>query len=110
MARGASRCCGRRRCSASICRRSFTASRSALHSTSFATSVARCCAGRLRLRRASVIVEELIATVGRYLGEERTRTAFKKFAAARRIGLDPHSEADIRLLQYGEYLLASAIG
>ena len=64
----------------------------------------------LRLRRASVLIEELIATVGRYLGEERTREAFKNFAAARRIGLDPHSEADIRLLQYGEYLLASAIG
>jgi Na+/proline symporter/signal transduction histidine kinase/ActR/RegA family two-component response regulator len=63
-----------------------------------------------RLRRASVSVEELIATVARYLGEQRTREAFKNFAAARRIGLEPHSEADIELLQHGEYLLASAIG
>ena len=63
-----------------------------------------------RLRRASVSVEELIATVARYLGEERTKEAFKNFAAARRIGLEPRSEADIALLQYAEYLLASAIG
>src|SRR6185437_6615056 len=63
-----------------------------------------------RLRRASVSVEELIAAVARYLGEERTRESFKNFAASRRIDLDPHSEADIALLQHGEYLLASAIG
>ncbi len=63
-----------------------------------------------RLRRASIKVDELIATVARYLGEERTRDSFKNFAAARRISLDPQTEADIALLQYGEYLLASAIG
>jgi signal transduction histidine kinase/ActR/RegA family two-component response regulator len=67
-------------------------------------------AATFRLRRASVAVEELIATVARYLGEERTREAFKNFAASRRIGLEPRSEADIELLQYAEYLLASAIG
>jgi Na+/proline symporter/signal transduction histidine kinase/CheY-like chemotaxis protein len=61
-------------------------------------------------RRASISVGELIATVARYLGEERTRTSFQNFAAARRISLDPQSDADIQLLQYGEYLLASAIG
>ena len=63
-----------------------------------------------RLRRASITIGELIATVARYLGEERTRASFANFAAARRIGLDPQSEADIQLLQYSEYLLASAIG
>ena len=63
-----------------------------------------------RLRRASVSVEELIAAVARYLGEGRTRESFRNFAASRRIDLDPHSEADIALLQHGEYLLASAIG
>ena len=63
-----------------------------------------------RLRRASVTVEELIATVARYLGEERTRESFASFAASRRISLEPHAEADFQLLQYGEYLLASAIG
>ncbi len=63
-----------------------------------------------RLRRASVSVGELIATVARYLGEERTRGSFASFAAARRIGLEPAAEADFQLLQYAEYLLASAIG
>jgi len=63
-----------------------------------------------RLRRASVSVEELIAAIARYLGEQRTRESFKNFAAARRIDLEPRSEADIALLQHGEYLLASAIG
>ena len=63
-----------------------------------------------RLRRASVTVEELIATVARYLGEERTRESFASFAASRRISLAPQAEADFELLQYGEYLLASAIG
>ena len=41
-----------------------------------------------RLRRASATVEEFIATVARYLGEERTRESFSSFAATRRIGLD----------------------
>jgi len=63
-----------------------------------------------RLRRASVTVGELIATVARYLGEERTRESFASFAATRRISAEPAAEADFQLLQYAEYLLASAIG
>ncbi len=63
-----------------------------------------------RLRRASVTVEELIATVARYLGEARTRESFASFAATRRISLAAAAEADFELLQYAEYLLASAIG
>ena len=63
-----------------------------------------------RLRRAAVTTEELIATIARYLGEERTRASFASFAASRRISLEPRVEADFALLQYGEYLLASAIG
>ena len=58
-----------------------------------------------RLRRASVTIEELIATIARYLGEERTRKSFASFAASRRVGLEPQAEADFQLLQYGEYLL-----
>jgi Na+/proline symporter/signal transduction histidine kinase/CheY-like chemotaxis protein len=67
-------------------------------------------APNFRLRRASISVDELIAAVSRYLGGERTRESFRNFAATRRISLDPQAEADIALLQYGEYLLASAIG
>ena len=63
-----------------------------------------------RLRRASVSVEDLIAAVARYLGDERTRRSFASFAAARRISVEPTAEADFQLLQYAEYLLASAIG
>src|SRR5437588_795658 len=63
-----------------------------------------------RLWRLSVTVEELTTTVARYLGEERTHSAFESFAASRRIGLDPRQEADIHLLRYAEHILASAIG
>ena len=63
-----------------------------------------------RLRRASVTTEELIATIARYLGDERTRESFASFAASRRVSLAPQAEADFQVLQYGEYLLASAIG
>jgi len=76
----------------------------------FVPSTLRPIAPSFRLRRASATVEELIATVARYLGEERTRESFSSFAATRRIDLTPQAEADFQLLQYAEYLLASAIG
>ncbi len=63
-----------------------------------------------RFWRASVTVEELVTTIARYLGDDRTRESFENFAASRRLSLDPQAEADIQLLQHGEYLLASAIG
>lgn len=61
-------------------------------------------------RSTAVTVEELISTVSRYLGEERTRSSFESFAAQRRIDLSPTAEADFQLLRYAEHLLASAIG
>ncbi|KAA5597234.1 PAS domain-containing hybrid sensor histidine kinase/response regulator [Blastochloris sulfoviridis] len=63
-----------------------------------------------RLWRTSLTVGELIATVARYLGEERARRAFESFADARRVLLDPDREADIHLLRHAEFLLSSAIG
>src|SRR5271154_4565607 len=63
-----------------------------------------------RRRRPPATVEELTATVARYLGEERPRESFASFAVTRRISLEPQAEAGFELLQYGEYLLASAIG
>ena len=60
--------------------------------------------------RSSVTVEELTATVARYLGEKRTRVSFESFASARRVSLDPKSEADLELMRYAEHLLASGIG
>jgi Na+/proline symporter/signal transduction histidine kinase/CheY-like chemotaxis protein len=63
-----------------------------------------------RLWRSAVTVEDLISTVARYLGEERTRRSFENFAETRRGSLDPRREADIHVLRYAEHLLASAIG
>jgi Na+/proline symporter/signal transduction histidine kinase len=63
-----------------------------------------------RLWRSSVTVEELTTTVARYLGEERTRSAFESFAGVERISLDPKDDADFRLIRYAEHILASAIG
>ncbi|MGB8893056.1 MAG: PAS domain-containing hybrid sensor histidine kinase/response regulator [Pseudolabrys sp.] len=63
-----------------------------------------------RLWRSSVTVEELTTTVARYLGEERTTSAFESFAGAQRISLEPKDEADFRLVRYAEHILASAIG
>ncbi|HEV2954476.1 MAG TPA: PAS domain-containing hybrid sensor histidine kinase/response regulator [Xanthobacteraceae bacterium] len=61
-------------------------------------------------RRASVTVGEISDTVARYLGDERTRSAFASFATARGLALDSAQEADFHLLRYAEHLLASAIG
>ncbi|HET9538079.1 MAG TPA: NahK/ErcS family hybrid sensor histidine kinase/response regulator, partial [Mesorhizobium sp.] len=63
-----------------------------------------------RLWRSSVTVEELTTTIARYLGEERTRSAFESFATAHRISLEPKEDADFRLVRYAEHILASAIG
>jgi signal transduction histidine kinase len=63
-----------------------------------------------RLWRSSVTVGDLMTTVVRYLGEDRTRTSFESFAAARRISIEPKAAADFQLLRYAEHLLASAIG
>jgi Na+/proline symporter/signal transduction histidine kinase len=60
--------------------------------------------------RSPVGVDEVTKAVARYLGEERTRAAFKSFAASRRIDLAPDAEADFQLLRYAEHLLSSAIG
>lgn len=63
-----------------------------------------------RFFRATVTVEELRASVARYLGEERAHRSFEGFARARGGGLDQKAQADIHLLRYAEHLLASAIG
>ena len=62
------------------------------------------------LRRSTVTVGELTATVARYLGEERARASFDGFAASRHISLAPAAPADFQLLRHAEHLIASAIG
>lgn len=63
-----------------------------------------------RLWRSSVTVEELVTTVARYLGEERTRGALEIFAGTHRISMEAKDEADFRLVRHAEHILASAIG
>ncbi|MGU3492446.1 NahK/ErcS family hybrid sensor histidine kinase/response regulator [Xanthobacteraceae bacterium A53D] len=63
-----------------------------------------------RLWRSAVGTEELIATVARYLGQERARSAFDSYARDNGIKLDPLREADAHLVRFAEHLLASAIG
>jgi Na+/proline symporter/signal transduction histidine kinase/CheY-like chemotaxis protein len=64
----------------------------------------------LRLWRSAISVEDLASTVARYIGEERTRTAFEGFGSGRCANLEPKREADFHLLRHAEHLLASAIG
>lgn len=63
-----------------------------------------------RLWRTTLTTGELQRTVARYLGAERTRQAFEKFAAERNIAMSPIDEADVPMLRFAEHLLASAVG
>ncbi len=63
-----------------------------------------------RLWRSSVTMGQVEETVARYLGVERTREAFAGMVQMRGLANDPAIEADIGILNFGEHLLASAIG
>jgi Na+/proline symporter/signal transduction histidine kinase len=63
-----------------------------------------------RLWRSTVTVDELRQTVSRYLGEDRTRTAFQTFEASRDLTNTGKQEADPQTMRFAEHLLASAIG
>ena len=60
--------------------------------------------------RTSVPFSDLMSTVARYLGEERTSRSFADYMASR--GIDPSSpgQADPHAVKFTENLLASAIG
>jgi Na+/proline symporter/signal transduction histidine kinase len=60
--------------------------------------------------RTSVPFDDLMSTVARYLGEERTSRAFADYMASH--GIDPSSpgQADPHAVKFTENLLASAIG
>jgi signal transduction histidine kinase len=57
-----------------------------------------------------VRISELVETVARYLGEERSRRSFERFAAEAGRTLDPRAAADLHVLRFSEQLLASTIG
>ncbi|MGO9544157.1 MAG: NahK/ErcS family hybrid sensor histidine kinase/response regulator [Rhodomicrobium sp.] len=60
--------------------------------------------------RRRIPMDDLISTVSRYLGEERTQRSFIEYMSLR--GIDPKSHAlgDMQALKFTENLLASAIG
>ncbi len=60
--------------------------------------------------RSRATAGELAQTVSRYLGAERTETAFRGFGIARGAALEPNAEVDLQTLRFAEHLLASAIG
>ncbi|KAB2850595.1 MAG: hybrid sensor histidine kinase/response regulator [Hyphomicrobiaceae bacterium] len=60
--------------------------------------------------RSSVTVGDLMHTVSRYLGGERTQRSFEEYAQSRNIDLIAHAESDIHILRFTEHLLASAVG
>ncbi len=62
------------------------------------------------LWQANVSVQDLQATLARYLGLEHTRKAFADFISERRLDPNPQTDADIHLLKFSETMLASAIG
>lgn len=64
----------------------------------------------LRPWRSAVTVGEVVATVSRYLGEERTRASFSTHARARGLSFDLGREADADTVRYAEHLLAAAVG
>ncbi|TBW37165.1 response regulator [Siculibacillus lacustris] len=64
----------------------------------------------LRRWRTAVTVDDLISTVARYLGEDRTNRAFADFGRTHTLPLVGDRQADLHLLRFAEQLLASAIG
>lgn len=60
--------------------------------------------------RTSVPMDDLVATVSRYLGEERTHRSFAEYMAVRGMDFTDHAQGDVHALKFTENLLASAIG
>ena len=60
--------------------------------------------------RSSVSAGQVEETVARYIGREQARHAFARMARTRDLADDPAIEADIGILNFGEHLLASAVG
>ncbi|NDA48280.1 MAG: hybrid sensor histidine kinase/response regulator, partial [Alphaproteobacteria bacterium] len=63
-----------------------------------------------QLWSVSVTVNEVQATVSRYLGQDQTQREFELFFASRGLQMQGTQEADIHLLQFAEHLLAAALG
>ncbi|WP_420959412.1 PAS domain-containing hybrid sensor histidine kinase/response regulator [Brucella sp. IR073] len=64
----------------------------------------------LRRFRTTVTVDELKATIARYLGAERVERSFQSFAVREQRTLVGTAPADMGLIRYAEQLLGSAVG
>jgi Na+/proline symporter/signal transduction histidine kinase len=60
--------------------------------------------------KSIVTMDDLIGTVARYLGIDRTRRSFEEYASSRGFAIQENMEADIHAVRFTENLLASAIG
>ena len=62
------------------------------------------------LREGDIVLSDLRALAGRFVGEENARRAFEDFARRRDRQLSPSSTADRSVLQFTERLVAGTIG
>ncbi len=60
--------------------------------------------------RTSVPLDDLMSTVSRYLGEDRTRRSFADYMASRGMEFTGQAQCDVHTVKFTENLLASAIG
>ena len=81
-----------------------------LQAAAFVSSPVPGVAQNLRLWRSPVTLDELQGAIARYLGAERTRSAFAAFEKGRGRDARAGEEADAHAIRFGEHLLASAIG
>jgi signal transduction histidine kinase len=65
---------------------------------------------RAGLWRGSATVQDLLALLGRFLGPERARDAFMRYARRRKVATLDELKADAALVHHTESLLAGAIG
>ncbi len=63
-----------------------------------------------RAWRGTATVSDLVALVGRFVGIERTQSAFARYAQTHRLDLASLAQADADLVAFAERLLAGAIG
>lgn len=64
----------------------------------------------LRRLRTAVTVDDLHATIARYLGAERTERSFQTFEAREGRQAHRNAPADVATIRFAEQLLASAVG
>lgn len=64
----------------------------------------------LKRFRTTVTIEELKATMARYLGAERVERAFLRFEEREQRRLDPGQTVDTPIIRYAEQLLGTAVG